>query len=333
MRSSNKERRREARLEGRASHYKQMTITCPQCHHANSDDAEFCENCGAQLPVPVATNYTNPAAAAQASAPAPAGQLVCPHCKAPLVPGDEFCFNCGTDVRHLTTANGAGPVAVQPVAAVSQPSAGGSQPNNQMSDNDILRQLAELDGSAAPAPASVSAVGPAAQPAVMPPQPPPVPIPANTGGGSMPVPPGPAGGIDGNGFGAPGPVPAVHAPVAVRTEALSKTKTGEGNFQLHIAGPTGDQVVEWSDHEILLGRNDPKTRVFPDVNLDDSAASRRHLSIWKEDSDGFYYAQDLESANGTTLNGQELRPGEPTEIHDGDVMKIGTRYNIVVKIV
>jgi pSer/pThr/pTyr-binding forkhead associated (FHA) protein len=101
---------------------------------------------------------------------------------------------------------------------------------------------------------------------------------------------------------------------------------------LNISGPYGDEVVEWKGRELLLGRSDPKTRIFPDVNLDDSAASRRHMSIWKESADGLYYAQDLESANGTILNGRDLKPGEPTELHNGDILKIGTRYTIQVQI-
>jgi pSer/pThr/pTyr-binding forkhead associated (FHA) protein len=103
-------------------------------------------------------------------------------------------------------------------------------------------------------------------------------------------------------------------------------------LRLHVAGPYGDEVVEYKGEELLLGRQDVKTRVFPDLNLDDSAASRRHLSIWKEDSDGQFYAQDLESSNGSTLNGRDMEPGAPTQLHNGDVIKIGTRYSIQVRI-
>jgi len=51
-----------------------------------------------------------------------------------------------------------------------------------------------------------------------------------------------------------------------------------------------------------------------------------------KDHGGITFAQDLESANGTILNGRELRPGEPTELHQGDILKIGTRYNIQIQI-
>ena len=88
----------------------------------------------------------------------------------------------------------------------------------------------------------------------------------------------------------------------------------------------------YSGKELLLGRRDPKTRIFPDVNLDDAASSRRHLSIWQEEGDGYFYAQDLESSNGTMRNGQDMPPGEPVQLADSDVIKVGTRYTIQVRI-
>jgi hypothetical protein len=219
--------------------------------------------------------------------------------------GDEFCFNCGTDVRAITGS--------QPLVAPAQPQPQPA-PANAVDPNDeaINKALAELDGNSAapiPAPAPTSDPAQAAPVAVSaPPAPDSAPVAANAFSAPPPVAPGPAPAAT------PAPAPA------------------PGSFQLNISGPYGDEVVEWKGRELLLGRNDPKTRIFPDVNLDDSAASRRHLSIWKESADGLYYAQDLESANGTILNGRDLRPGEPTELHNGDVLKIGTRYTIQIQI-
>lgn len=354
-----------------------MTITCPQCKHQNPDDAEFCENCGAQLPVPAPVGTApNPAVYPTAgstlgSVPpgystgsGPLNQLVCPTCRAPLAVGDEFCFNCGTDVRNLTQgqgqaqgqgqgqpsggySGGADPMAATLTAAPSQP------PQQQgMKDDDIDRELAALDNgqassrdaSEAPtsvgpvpvmAPPPVSSSGPVSQPynaqgaAVT------SPAPVQTGGGSIPVQPGPQGGVAGNAFGAPANLPPVSSNATQPVPVIPQTgpaSGGNGKLSLHISGPYGDEKIEWKGTEILLGRNDAKTRVFPEVNLDDNAASRRHLSIWKDDADSQFYAQDLESANGTLLNGRDLTPGEPTLLNNGDVLKIGTRYSIKVEI-
>ena len=287
-----------------------MTIKCAQCGHQNSDDTEFCENCGAQLPVPVpagvaAAGVGGIVAAPVAATPVSSGpQLACPSCKAPLALGDEFCFNCGTDVRAITGS--------QPLVAPAQPQPQPA-PASPVDPNDaaINKALAELDGNnnAAPDPASPAAPDPG----------PLVPV-------AVSAPPAPDPAPVANAFSAP---PAAPAPAPASTPVPVAVP---GGFQLNISGPYGDEVVEWKGRELLLGRNDPKTRIFPDVNLDDSAASRRHLSIWKESADGLYYAQDLESANGTILNGRDLRPGEPTELHNGDVLKIGTRYTIQIQI-
>ncbi len=345
-----------------------MTITCPQCKHQNPDDAEFCENCGAQLPVPAPVGTApNPVGFASGggstlgSVPPGSGslnQLICPTCRAPLAVGDEFCFNCGTDVRNLTGPAQGGPAQANPAAsnggvdpmAATMTSAPQQPQQAGMKDDDIDRALADLDKGAVPAsdpsnsptmvgpilvqtPPPISSTGPEAQPFNSQGQPVVPPVPAQTSGGSVPVQPGPQGGVAGNAFGTPANLPPVAPSVAPSVPGIpvQSGRTG-GALTLYITGPYGDETVEWKGAEILLGRNDARTRVFPEVNLDDNAASRRHLSVWKDDADGQYYAQDLESANGTLLNGRDLKPGEPTLLNNGDVLKIGTRYSIKVQI-
>ncbi len=348
-----------------------MTIVCPNCTAKNQSDSEFCEQCGALLPAAEdATGTMSDTSGAQASALMEGAmeargmnKLVCPNkdCGVPLAPGDEFCFNCGTDVRSITGLNPERDPVVAPTGSTLAGVAEEIAQEKAMSDAALERALSQIGNGSppsngqvaagqnlgssnpgqpvqtqtstqtvvapppAPAPngAPVSAVGPEAQPAVMPPEQAPDPAVGATGGGSLPATPGPNGGIAGNAFGAPAQAP---------TSPQTATNGAGGTFKLHIAGPYGDEVVEWTGQEILLGRNDAKTRVFPQVNLDDSAASRRHLAVWREDGDSLYYVQDLESANGTQLNGRDLKPGEPTELHHGDVLKIGTRYNIQVRI-
>jgi len=219
-----------------------------------------------------------------------------------------------------------------------------SQPQG-MKDDDIDKALADLDnGSPDPSDAPtmvgpipvppVSNSGPVSQPYTSQGSPQTSPAPIQTGGGSVPAQPGPQGGVAGNAFGAPVPVPtnATQPVPVVRQTGPVSGGAGSGKLTLQISGPYGDEQVDWKGTEILLGRNDAKTRVFPEVNLDDNAASRRHLSIWKDDADSLFYAQDLESANGTLLNGRDLAPGEPTQLNNGDILKIGTRYSIKVQI-
>lgn len=53
-----------------------------------------------------------------------------------------------------------------------------------------------------------------------------------------------------------------------------------------------------------------------DYGLDHAAVSRFHAKITKEDEEYFIY--DLNSTNGTFLNGKQLNAREKTTIHDGD---------------
>ena len=64
----------------------------------------------------------------------------------------------------------------------------------------------------------------------------------------------------------------------------------------------------------MVGR-DPEA----DVSLDDEAVSWHHLEI--EDRGGVLMATDLDSRNGTALNGEPL--DRPRRLRDGDVLTVG----------
>jgi predicted component of type VI protein secretion system len=56
-----------------------------------------------------------------------------------------------------------------------------------------------------------------------------------------------------------------------------------------------------------------------DIRLDDEAVSLHHLEI--ENRDGVLFATDLDSRNGTALNGERL--DRPRRLRDGDVLTLG----------
>ncbi|MCP3902762.1 MAG: FHA domain-containing protein [Planctomycetes bacterium] len=57
------------------------------------------------------------------------------------------------------------------------------------------------------------------------------------------------------------------------------------------------------------------------IQILDPKISRRQFSIgWNDDLEG-YVATDLESANGTFVNG--IKIGRPTKLHEGDTIEIG----------
>ncbi len=78
----------------------------------------------------------------------------------------------------------------------------------------------------------------------------------------------------------------------------------------------------------IIGREDTAGLVeTPDVNLSpynatDRGVSRQHLRVYLDEG-GDLYAEDLGSSNGTMLNGEELPPESPVQLHDGDELILG----------
>lgn len=78
--------------------------------------------------------------------------------------------------------------------------------------------------------------------------------------------------------------------------------------------------------EVIFGRADERTKSYPDVDLTpygavDRGVSRSHASI-RRNEDALTLV-DLESVNGTYLNGQRVLPSQPRIIRDGDEVRFG----------
>lgn len=94
---------------------------------------------------------------------------------------------------------------------------------------------------------------------------------------------------------------------------------------IHIGSPTADPIQVNITHHIILGRaenNDPDI----DVNLAGHEAakkgvSRHHASLEKVTK--HVMLTDLNSTNGTYLNGQRVLPNQRRVIRDGDEIKLG----------
>ena len=77
---------------------------------------------------------------------------------------------------------------------------------------------------------------------------------------------------------------------------------------------------------IHIGRVDPSSNVFPEIDLTDygilsKSVSRRHARILKQDST--IIVEDLASVNGTFINGKRLDPYLPETLSDGDTLHFG----------
>ena len=90
--------------------------------------------------------------------------------------------------------------------------------------------------------------------------------------------------------------------------------------------------------EILIGRRDPMSNIFPEVDLSkydpQTKISRRHARIWREGNT--FLVEDLGSSNGTVLlpivhDSFRLAPRQPHALTNGDKIRVGdTTLHFVV---
>ena len=78
--------------------------------------------------------------------------------------------------------------------------------------------------------------------------------------------------------------------------------------------------------EILIGREDPVSNIYPDVDLtphggEEGGVSRLHAKIFLQN--GQYMIEDENSTNFTFVNKQKLAPKTPTPINNGDEIRLG----------
>ena len=122
----------------------------------------------------------------------------------------------------------------------------------------------------------------------------------------------------------PEPAPAAEEPKAAAAQAPPfKAKLAV------IRGGRRGQEFELEPGNNLVGRWDPETGSFPEVDLDaddpEAKISRKHALI-RLDA-GKITIEDIGSLNGTYLNRQpRLQPGTPVEIKGGDEIIIGKTF-------
>jgi pSer/pThr/pTyr-binding forkhead associated (FHA) protein len=101
--------------------------------------------------------------------------------------------------------------------------------------------------------------------------------------------------------------------------------TGPLAVRLRI-GESGREVEASLNKAIHLGRLDPASDVFPEIDLTNDnglerGVSRRHARILKRE--GTVVVEDLGSINGTFINGKRLAPYLPEVLHRGDQLQLG----------
>ena len=99
-----------------------------------------------------------------------------------------------------------------------------------------------------------------------------------------------------------------------------------GAEHLVLASADGSSLEMPAKDEIVIGREDPISEVFPDVDLTglggmERGVSRRHAVIHRAGAD--YTVEDMGSTNGTYINRKKIQPHAPQTIKPGDEIRFG----------
>ena len=130
------------------------------------------------------------------------------------------------------------------------------------------------------------------------------------------------------------PVPTMGIPPEkIQQETLITKPSAPAGPELTSGAVLGIRVLSSGDivsligrDNFTLGRSTPDQAVVPDVDLSlfeayDHGISRMHAELQIE-SDGVFVV-DLDSANGTLVNGKKIPPQSPQMVHHGDMIQLG----------
>ncbi|HCS40077.1 MAG TPA: hypothetical protein DIW44_10905 [Anaerolineaceae bacterium] len=112
---------------------------------------------------------------------------------------------------------------------------------------------------------------------------------------------------------------------AAPIEQSKATVLVSGRQQLHPlltitllpTGPTTKNPTKLDQFPFIVGRTEGN------MNIQESSISRKHIQITYDDINQIYYLADLNSKNGTTLNGQPLIADVPVQLVNGSIIGLG----------
>ena len=89
---------------------------------------------------------------------------------------------------------------------------------------------------------------------------------------------------------------------------------------------SGTQFPLSRGSETTIGRKDPVTGIFPDVDLTpvdtQRSVSRRHAKVYRRGSK-YFVSAEIGIMNATAVNGTRLETGIPVELRSGDELLVG----------
>jgi len=257
-----------------------------------------CPNCGMEVPDGAAFCDNCGAALAGVQAP-PAvtgGDYHCPNCGNSVLPGEAFCGNCGAalPVAPVMSAAAAPGPASPPPAAPPPASARIAAPSL---DSD---RCPNCGATVEPTDIFCDNCGQALSP----------------GTGFPAEPQRPAAELS---------AASVAGGLIVEQEAPRASSPAiSPRLVVQSTGATLNLVP--GRNEYLIGREDPVSGSFPDIDLvpyggEEGGVSRRHARIVRHGMD--FSIEDMNSVNYTFVNRQKLAPGVAQPLRDGDELRLG----------
>lgn len=298
------------------------SVICSACGAGNVPGEAFCDSCGSPLesplpaapaeaaaapagadlapapePSPEAAATPEPAAAEPAVAAeptaAPLAALACPACGATIVAGEAFCADCGASLAQP-------PIPPEPVTEATPETLPEAIAPAEVDVAPVAAAPEPTPAPAPPAPVACPACGAEVEPADK--------FCSNCGLGLALAPAGP-----------------VEPPAAAAAPFGVPAPVGPAGPRLVVVA-SGAEIVLPAKDEILIGREDPVSGLFPDADLaphggEDAGVSRRHARIVVEG--GSYFIEDLNSTNYTFVNKVKLAPKTRQPLADGDEIRCG----------
>lgn len=92
-----------------------------------------------------------------------------------------------------------------------------------------------------------------------------------------------------------------------------------------LEGPAKGKSYNLTDcQSLLVGREPGKDSSGQTLAIHDRMLSRRHLRFYASPQNLFFFLEDLDSTNGTALNGKMLKPGHKVRLVSGDIILAGS---------
>lgn len=92
--------------------------------------------------------------------------------------------------------------------------------------------------------------------------------------------------------------------------------------QARLVVLSSGRTIPLTTEVMVVGRQDPIIRNFPEIDLADKTVGRRHAYL--RNQQGTFTVEDLNALNKTRLNGVTLTPHEECPLKDGDLLRFGS---------